>query len=230
LGGYLTHGANSPSSPEEPHRRERSLAIARVFLAASVFIAAAYTPSNSEGPSLRPLFLAGYLVVAAGVLLLLRTSRGRRPLTTGIVHAIDVVAATGVALLTGAGGPFLLVVLFPLIAAAHRWGFRATIATAGAIVGLLVTHAVLVTTFAAADPGQPGALKLLGVRTALVLMAGVLLGYVTQTEKRIRAEGASIAAIVSRVELRTGLSKAMALVCMALFYGFFVSLVVRSLI
>ena len=220
MGGYLTYGANSPASPEEPHRRERSLAIARVFLAASVFIAAAYTPSNSEGPSLRPLFLAGYLVVAAGVLLLLRTSRGRRPLTTGIVHAIDVVAATGVALLTGAGGPFLLVVLFPLIAAAHRWGFRATIATAGAIVGLLATHAVLVTTvpdaFAAAEPGQPGALKLLGVRTALVLMAGVLLGYVTQTEKRIRAEGASIAAIVSRVELRTGLSKAMALVCDAI--------------
>ena len=54
------------------------------------------------------------------------------------------------------------------------------------------------------------------IRAALVLVAGVVLGYVTQTEKRIRAEGASIAAIVSRVELRSGLSKAMALVCDAI--------------
>ena len=44
----------------------------------------------------------------------------------------------------------------------------------------------------------------------------MVLGYVTQTEKRIRAEGASIASIVSRVELRSGLSKAMALVCDAI--------------
>ena len=41
--------------------------------------------------------------------------------------------------------PVPVTVLFPLIAAAHRWGFRATMATAAAVVVLLASPAVLVT-------------------------------------------------------------------------------------
>ncbi len=167
-------------------------------------------------PLLRPLLLGGYVIFALAILIVLRTSGGLRSRTTTLVHAIDVSAAASLTLLTGAATPFLLMVLFPLIAAAHRWGFRATMATAAAVVLLLASPAMLITVgpkaIAAAVPGESGALRLLGLRTALVLVAGVLLGYLTQTEKRIRAEGASIAAIVSRIELRMGLSKAMALV------------------
>ena len=134
---------------------------------------------------------------------------------TAVVHAIDLSAAAGVTALTGAGSPFLLTVLFPLIAAAHRWGFRATMATA-APSPCCWRRTALVALGRVAGLAESGALRLLAIRAALVLMAGVILGYVTQTEKRIRAEGASIAAIVGRIELRTGLSKAMALVCDAI--------------
>ena len=214
---YLTYGAERPSSPEEPDRRERSLAIARVFLAASVFIAAFFTPSGGS-ESLRSLLFAGYVIFAVAVVILLRTRGGGRTRMTVVVHALDLSAAAGGTVLTGAGSPFLLMVLFPLIAAAHRWGFRATMATAAGVVALLATHTALVAMGpgAAAGPAESGGLRLFAIRAALVLVAGVVLGYVTQTEKRIRAEGASIASIVSRVELRSGLSKAMALVCDAI--------------
>jgi signal transduction histidine kinase len=210
---YLTYGADIPSSPEEPDRRERSLAIARVFLAISVLTAAFFTRSGTALPWTRYSLLAGYVIFALAVLVVLRTRGGRSIRTTAVVHAIDLSAAAGVTLLTGAGSPFLLMVLFPLIAAAHRWGFRATMATGAAVVVLLATHTIGLDGLDAAGRAEPGALRLLAIRAALVLMAAALLGYVTQTEKRIRAEGASIAAIVGRIELRSGLSKAMALVC-----------------
>ena len=91
---YLTYGAERPSSPEEPDRRERSLAIARVFLAASVFIAAFFTPSDSP-ESLRSLLFAGYVIFAVAVLILLRTRGGGRTRMTVVVHAIDLSAAAG---------------------------------------------------------------------------------------------------------------------------------------
>ena len=215
---YLTHGVDNASSTEEPDRRERSLAIARIFLAVSIYIAAIFAPSASEFLLPRHLLLGGYVVFAVAVLIALRGRGGRRSRLTAVVHAIDLSAAAGVTTLTGAGSPFLLTVLFPLSAAAHRWGFRATMATGAAVAVLLATPVLLVSMGAldAAGPAEPGTLRLLGTRTALVLIAGVLLGYVAQTEKRIRAEGASIAAIVSRVELRSGLSRAMALVCDAI--------------
>jgi signal transduction histidine kinase len=212
---HLTYSPVSPSSPEEPDRRERSLAIARLFLAVSVFIAAFFAPGGREWPMLRPLFLLGYVLFASAVLIVLRARR-RRAGMAAMVHGVDVLAAAGVTALTGPGSPFLLAVLFPLMAAAHRWGFRATMATTAAVVGLLAMHAMLAMgagPLIAAAPLEFDRWRLLGLRSALVLITGVLLGYVTQTENRMRVEEASIAAIVSRVELRLGLSKAMALVC-----------------
>jgi hypothetical protein len=212
---HLTHGADSPSSPEEPHRRERSLAIARIFLAASLYIAALFAPS--PWPLAKHLAFAGYAVFSVAVLVVLRGSR-RHVDTAAIVHAIDLLAVAGMTTLTGPGSPFVLAVLFPLTGAAHRWGFRATMATAAAGVVLLATPAALAAMGAITSSGvsQPGAVELLATRAALILITGVILGYVTQTERRIRTEADSIAAIVNRVELRSGLSKALALVCDAM--------------
>ena len=172
---HLTHGADSPSSPEEPDRRERSLAIARIFLAASLYIAALFAPS--PWPLAKQLLFGGYVVFSVAVLVVLR--RAHRPVNApAMVHAIDMLAAAGMTTLTGPGSPFVLAVLFPLAAAAHRWGFRATMTTAAAVAVLLATPAVLAAMGAVSFAGlsQPGAGKLLATRAALILITGVILG------------------------------------------------------
>jgi signal transduction histidine kinase len=201
-------GADTPQSPEERYHRERSLAIARVFLALSILIAGFFQPSDPGSLFLRHLLFAGYLVFSVAVLLLLRYTPERSTPTTVVVHAVDLLLAAGVTVLTGPGSPFVVLVMFVLLAAAHRWGFRETIATGAAVAILLLTHAVVISVMrASAGSTGPSEFGVLTLRAALVLLAAVLLGYMAQTEKRFRAEAATIGAIVGRVELRSGLTQ-----------------------
>ena len=100
-----------------------------------------------------------------------------------------------------------------LLAAAHRWGLRATILTAVLMAAPLLTHAVLVST----TGSSLGIARLAGtvdtreffVASALILLGGVALAYVTQAEQQFRAEAEALGAVVSRVQLRSGLKNTM---------------------
>lgn len=86
---------------------------------------------------------------------------------------------------------FFLLFLFALIAAAFRWGFVETMATALISAMLLLFQAIVVTYgplplrdlfFAPVDPWR------LLMRCVFLVMAGSLLGLLAETEKQLRAE------------------------------------------
>lgn len=86
---------------------------------------------------------------------------------------------------------FFILFLFAMIAAAFRWGFVETMATALISALVLLLHAVLVA-HAPAFVGDmflmPVAPARLVMRCAFLLMAGCLLGFLAETEKQLRAE------------------------------------------
>jgi hypothetical protein len=110
-------------------------------------------------------------------------------------------------------------VLFPftLVTAAYRWGFAETVATAGAAVALLIVDAALVGPLFqgsfVAGVYEPDRLIM---RSAYLLLAGVLMGYLAQKEKQFRSEIVVIGAIIRQADVRAGFKKTMAAVFDAL--------------
>ena len=149
------------------------------------------------------LLLAAYAAFAALALAALRLRNVRWPAMTVMVHAADLTAAAGIMVLKG-GSPFWFLSVFALVAAARRWGFGETIATAVAVVGLSLG--------AASWPADARGLYQLLLGPTLLLLAGILLAYIAQAEKRLRVEAATLAEIVTRIEFRLGLKNAMAVV------------------
>jgi signal transduction histidine kinase len=91
----------------------------------------------------------------------------------------------------GPNSTFFLLFLFAMIAAAFRWGFWETMATALISAGVLFLQAGMATfgpltlrhlLFTPVGPAR------LVVRCAFLLMAGSLLGFLAETEKQLRAE------------------------------------------
>lgn len=86
---------------------------------------------------------------------------------------------------------FFILFLFAMIAAAFRWGFVETMATALISAAVLLFHATMMAYgpsgmhdlfLTAAEPVR------LVMRCAFLLMAGFLLGFLAETEKQLRAE------------------------------------------
>ena len=192
------------ATPDERHRAEWALAIARVCLAVSLFIAATLDPQDPAPMSRVDLLLAAYAAFAGLALLVLRVRSVRWPAIAVMVHVADLTAAAGMMVLTQGGGPFWFLSVFALVAAARRWGFGETIATAVVVVGLSLAPA--------SWPADPRGVYQLLLGPTLLLLAGILLAYIAQAEKRLRAEAVTLAGIVSRIELRLGLKNAMAVV------------------
>ena len=80
--------------------------------------------------------------------------------------------------LTNGGSPFWFLSVFALVAAARRWGFRETMATAVVVVGLSLAPA--------SWPADARDVYQLLLGPTLLLLAGVLLAYIAQAEKRLR--------------------------------------------
>jgi signal transduction histidine kinase len=200
----------SPSG--ERFRQERVLAIARVFLALAV-LTVAFSAAPAAPFRLR-LSLSGYLIFAASVLVSLGFGAGRRSLTTLIVHIVDLATAIGVMLLTDVMSLFGLLALFAVLTAAVRWGVREMMATAAIVVAFLLAQGLLVTWVQGSlqtlrTTGSAGIARPI-LESGLFVVAGALIGYVAQKEKRLRTEAAAVTAIVSRVQLRAGLGQTMA--------------------
>ena len=94
--------------------------------------------------------------------------------------------------------------MFALVAGPGDGVLGETIATAVVVVGLSLAPA--------SWPADPRGVYQLVLGPTLLLLAGILLAYIAQAEKRLRAEAATLAGIVSRIELRLGLKNTMAVV------------------
>ncbi|HEY6371154.1 MAG TPA: histidine kinase [Candidatus Sulfotelmatobacter sp.] len=207
-----------PPDPGETRRIERWLATARVFLAVSTLVAIRMDPTELGNSWAAYGLFVFYL--ANGILILMLLRRRQRS-TAGfrlLVHAGDVAWPALISIFAeGPRAPFYLFFFFVLAAAAYRWGLWETLATAAAEVGLLWIESFILFHRWLTPVGRPG---LLGLRVNLkefeperlfmlsvyLLVMGLLLGYLAEQQKHLRAEKAVLTGTLSRVRVEAGLT------------------------
>ncbi len=216
----------APLSPGEIRSTERWLATARVALT----IAAVFTLWMEPGRGYlysRWLYwlLYGYLINGVVVMVLVRI----RPQSTNafrlVVHGADIVWPVLISMFApGQRGPFFLFFVFVMAAAAYRWALWETVGTATAAVALLWAEALIVRTGLAQmadgwllrlhlppfgitvrelDPQQ------LFMFSVYLIVLGFLLGYMSENQKKARAERAVITRILSSTRVEEGLTGTM---------------------
>jgi signal transduction histidine kinase len=189
---------------DQARRAERTVAVARIFVAVGALTAIALSPVFPETRRLLTALLAGYVALACTSFTLLRPILERWRVAPMVLHVVDVSVAGVVTLLAAAAdGPFFVLYLFTLLAAAYRWGVAETLATTAVALALQIFH--------------PQGLIL---RSTYIAVAGLLTAYFTRSEKRFRTETTAIAAILSRVDVRAGLRRTVTTIFDALLHLF----------
>ncbi len=216
----------APLSSGEIRRTERWLATARVALTIAAVLSLLTEPAREfvYSPWMYWL-LTVYLVHAVVVMLLVRF----RPQSTTafrlVVHSADILWPVLISMFaTAQRGPFFLFFVFVMAAAAYRWGLWETVGTAVAAVALLWTEAfaVRVGLEPAADPWlRLVHLPRLGVSvrelgpqqlfmsSVYLIVLGFLLGYMSENQKKVRAERAVITRVLSSTRVEVGLTGTM---------------------
>ena len=176
----------------EDSRVERVLAFSRLFLALTSLIAWQIHPV-ATGPYYHfgRFVLMGYLAHSLVLLALLRIHR--MP-TRGFVlwaQVSDVAWPTLLCLFADAPNSiFFIFFLFAMLAAAFRWGFVETMATAMISAGLLLFQAAVVAHGPAVLQRMFTSMEAprIIMRCGFLLMTGFLLGFLAEGEKEMRAE------------------------------------------
>ena len=216
----------APISAGEIRSTERWLATARVALTIAAEFTLWMEPVRGLAYS-RWLYwlLTGYLVNAVVVMLLVRF----RPQSTKafrlVVHAVDILWPVLISLFaTAQRGPFFLFFVFVMAAAAYRWGLWETVGTAVAAVILLWAEASVVR--AGLEPAADRWLRAvhlprLGVSvqeldpqqlfmsSVYLIVLGFLLGYMSEKQKKARAERVVITRVLSSTRVEAGLTGTM---------------------
>jgi signal transduction histidine kinase len=193
-----------------------------VFLALSALVAIWRDPGEGGHSVWASGLLAFYIAQGVFIILLLRRRQQSTASFRLLVHSADVLwPALILTFTTGQSNPFFLFFLFVLAAAAYRWGLWETIGTAAAEVALLwlegfalhlgiaqwlnrglLAHHWPLLAIDAAD-FEP---KRLFMRSIYLLVMGLLLGYLAEQQKQLRAEKAVIARILGKVRVESGLT------------------------
>ncbi len=216
----------APLSAGEIRRTERYLATARVALTIAAVLALWMEPVRGFVYS-RWLYwlLTVYLVNSVVVMFLVRF----RPRSTTafrlVVHAVDILWPVLISLFaTAQHGPFFLFFVFVMAEAAYRWGLWETVGTAVTAVVLLWAEAYAVRAGLESAANQwlhTMHLPRLGVSvreldpqqlfmtSVYLIVLGLLLGYMSENQKRVRAERAVITRVLSSTRVEAGLTGTM---------------------
>lgn len=208
-------------SAEEVRRTERWLATARVFLAISALVAVWIDPREVLSAWVYAL-LAFYIAQGMAIIFLLRSRQQSTPSFRMLVHAADVVWPALIFLLTASqSNPFFLFFLFVLVAAAYRWGLWETLVTALSAVSLLWLESLMLRigeigptniwlgrhhlplVYTNVVDFEP---KRLVMRSAYLIVMGLLLGYLAEQQKKLRAEKDEAAHMLGMVRMDAGLA------------------------
>src|SRR6185437_7896539 len=177
---------------------------------ATSFLAAIYVVPVEPGhyPAVVYLLLFLYLIHSFVVMVLARI---RLSPTLGFrlfVHGADIVWPTVVSLYTKeAISPFFLFFLFVLLEAAYRWGLWETLATSLASIALLGAENAVAgwIRLPAAFKIHPELNRLL-LSAAYLLSMGLLIGYLAENEKQLRAEKAMLSRVLAMARVDVGLT------------------------
>jgi signal transduction histidine kinase len=194
-------GMSAQLSPDD-RKVERILATARALLAAFLVTAISLVPDKSEYGYLYRLILPLYCAYSAGVIALYRMRSGTGRVRIA-VHVADIVWASALLLMMFSVPPysmFVVFLIFPMLAAAMRWGFRATMATAAITVAMLfmvnwIAHPQV---FSDLQHFQQAEGNTLSIGVASLLILGFLLGYLGEHEKQLRSEATAVARVANQ--------------------------------
>jgi len=198
---------------EQQYRVEQILAVARVFLTTVSLLAVRLdSGERARYATLDNIVLLAYLTYSVIVMLGLHVaSHLRSEKTSFVLHAADIVGPAVIVLFSdGPNSPFLIFLVFALVAAGYRWGQKATLATTLTAILVVVARAVLV----AHRTLQSGLLIHAGFETnrlvtriAYLLAIGFLIGHLAEAEKRLQLESTTIARLLGKVRPEQGLRR-----------------------
>ncbi len=197
-------------SRDEEQRIERALATARVIVALTSMVAVHVDPTDpAQYRHAAYMVLVGYTAWSAAISAGLRWKAANLSLVR-LIHVGDVVWPSLLCLYTdGADSPFFTLYLFALLAAAFRWGLWETAATSLASVGVLGFESVMLIKgpmlWRSLESGDLEVNKFI-IRCVYLLLAGLMIGYLAESEKELRAENALITRMLSRIRVDYGLS------------------------
>jgi len=213
----------APLTAGEIRRTERWLATARVALTIAALVALWMEPVRGVAYSgWLYWLLTVYLVHAVVVMLLVRFRHNSTRAFRLVVHGADIVWPVLISMFTTAEqGPFFLFFVFVMAAAAYRWGLWETVGTSVVAVILLwaqvlalrvgLGHLVdswlkiwhlpaLSPSVRESDPQQ------LFMSSVYLMVLGLLLGYMSENEKKLRAERAVVTRVLSSARVEAGLT------------------------
>ncbi len=171
-----------PSSRVES---ERTIALARVALAATASLALWLDPSDSVGQAAMVYWT--YVVYAAALAVWTLTWWQGGDWFPLLTHGIDIAVFSVLQYLTlGPSSPFYVYFVFSMFCAAIRWGWRGTLVTGSTVllfyVALAAPMAVSIT------PPFPFQLNRFIIRVAYLLVSIMMLVYLGRYEARLRLE------------------------------------------
>jgi signal transduction histidine kinase len=209
----------------EVRRTERWLATARVSLALASLVAIWMDPAEVRYSLWAYGLLVFYVAQGVFIIIFLRQHQESTASFRLLVHSADVIwPALISAFVTGQGNPFSLFFVFVLAAAAYRWGLWETMGTAVAAVLVLwiesfcLIHLHVVNSVNGFLLSHKWGLPLLQVnvsdfepkhlfmRSIDLLVLGILLGYLAEQQKQLRAEKAVIARTIGKARVDAGLT------------------------
>jgi signal transduction histidine kinase len=211
----------APADPGETRRIERWLATARVFLAISALVAIRMDPTELGHSWAAYGLFVFYLANGILIIMLLRRRQQSTASFRLLVHAGDIAWPALISIFAeGPRSPFFLFFIFVLAAAAYRWGLWETLGTAAAEVSLLWVESFILRSLPLAPGGalpwhifaglrvnitefEPKRLFMLSV---YLLVMGLLLGYLAEQQKHLRAEKAVITRTLAKVRVEAGLT------------------------
>jgi signal transduction histidine kinase len=213
-----------PPDPGETRRIERWLATARVFLAVSTLLAIRMDPTELGHSWAAYGLFVFYMANGILILMLLRRRQQSTSAFRLLVHAGDIAWPALISIFAeGPRTPFFLFFFFVLAAAAYRWGLWETLGTAAAEVALLWAESFIVREIWM-EPGgaariraftglhinvpefEPQRLFMLSI---YLLVMGLLLGYLAEQQKHLRAEKSLVTGALSRIRVEAGLTGTM---------------------
>jgi signal transduction histidine kinase len=213
--------SQAPGDIGETRRIERWLATARVFLAISALVAIRMDPTELGHSWAAYGLFVFYLANGILIMMLLRRRHQSTASFRLLVHAGDVLWPALISIFSeGPRSPFFLFFVFVLAAAAYRWGLWETLGTAAAEVALLWAESFVLLHLSL---GANGALpwyvfsglrvnvaefepKRLFMLSVYLLVMGLLLGYLAQQQKHLRAEKAFVNRMLAKARVELGLT------------------------
>jgi signal transduction histidine kinase len=210
------HRILPPEDQEHIQRIARRIAATRLILIIACLAVTCLDPRSPTGSAaLTYGCLLTYAAFSALVLVAFRLQPGAGARFRFLVHAVDVLLVTMFTVFTrGPDSGFYVLLVFVLLGAAYRWGFRETLATALAAGALIFLENAFFDSQLHRAWSQSILLAPHMLMPAVFLLfTGLLAGFLAEETKKLNAESSSIARIVGGINLQAKFAPTLSRVC-----------------